>query len=76
MHYFCAIDNGEAAEMRSIQFIFLNAFLMEIQSYFLDGPIMASLAKSTAAMAIESAKAGAESAAESATSKPNIPYSN
>jgi hypothetical protein len=41
---------------------------MQIQAYFLEGPIMATLAKQTAAMAIESAKAGAELAAENSTS--------
>ncbi len=59
---------GSAAEMKSVQIVFLNEFVMQLQSYFMDGPIMASLIKSTSEMAIESAKANAEAAAETTTS--------
>ena len=55
--------------MRSIKFIYLNGFVMELQSYFMDGPIMASLIQSSAEVAREAAKSGAVAAQQSTTSK-------
>jgi hypothetical protein len=58
----------KAADMRSIKFVFLNAFIMDLTSYFMDGPIMATLLRSSAELAVESAKMGIEKNVSAATS--------
>lgn len=65
----CPANNHLAAHMRSIQFVFLNRFVFDLQSYFMDGPIMASLIKNTGEKAKESAKMGAEAISENPSSK-------
>jgi hypothetical protein len=67
MFIYCLIMT--AATMKSIRFIFLAEFISEIQSYFLDGPIIATLMKSAKNRAIESAKGGAEAIAANVNSE-------
>ena len=62
------IDYFKAADMRSIKFVFLNAFVADLTSYFMDGPIMATLLRSSAEIAMESAKMGIEKNVTASTS--------
>lgn len=40
-------DSSLKAEMRSLEFVFLNSFVMELQSYFLEGPVLAALSNTS-----------------------------
>eukprot|EP01114_Cavostelium_apophysatum_P004048 TRINITY_DN1418_c0_g1_i1.p1 TRINITY_DN1418_c0_g1~~TRINITY_DN1418_c0_g1_i1.p1 ORF type:complete len:3212 (-),score=1062.70 TRINITY_DN1418_c0_g1_i1:26-9661(-) len=55
------------AEMKSVRFIFLNNFVMELQRYFTEGPIMRTLTDITKEKARESAISGAQQIAENTT---------